>query len=194
MQFSCDCVQSDVTFDQVLIIQLWTVFSSGLWTLQRHFAVFASGIWSGNCFIIFAVLNLEKIILLWLKHFDIALCKLLCWLEINVFIFMDMLCVGVNLQSDLCIKQRTDISLVFLLRHRRKDIYCHRHTKLVVFCGMQSFPIYQYGLNCYILPGYQETATVKIELNCTRCCQDPKSSCDIHCNITLKHWKLMLQF
>ena len=27
-------LQSDVTFDQVLIIQLWAVFSSGLWTLQ----------------------------------------------------------------------------------------------------------------------------------------------------------------
>ena len=109
----------------------------------------------------------------------IALCKLFCWLEIKVFIFMKKRCVFCRTYNPiLLIKQRTNILLDFLVRNRGKDInyHCHmnlwcsvdyellRYTSVQNFCGglLWRTELYRF------VPGYQETATVKSELDlCT---------------------------
>ena len=52
-------LQSDVTFDHTVVssVYQWIVDFAG-----GRFAVFTNGILSGNCFIIFAALNLETIL------------------------------------------------------------------------------------------------------------------------------------
>ena len=92
-------------------------------------AVYTSGMWSGKYFI-FAALNLKTVLLLLLKHFDIASHK--CFVDWKSACLSSwtscVFCWTYN--PILYIKQRTDISLVFLLVHRRKDINCHRHINL----------------------------------------------------------------
>ena len=131
-------------------------------------------LWSRNYFM-FAALNLEITLLLWLKHFDIDLCKFLCRLEIYVFIFIHKLCVLLEIQSDSAHKA-TDWYFIGLYPWTwEKGYYLSSSHELVVFCEIRTFAIYQCselsaedyynGLNITIfMSGYQETAAVKIEL------------------------------
>ena len=58
-------LQSVVTFDQVLMADVAVLLYIGLSReILSVTAVYTSGVWSGNCFIIFAALNLKTILLL----------------------------------------------------------------------------------------------------------------------------------
>ena len=110
------------------------------------------GVENTSCF-------LGNIFVFVIKTVGYCIVQVICWLEINVSIFVDKLCVLLDLQSDLLIKQWTDISSAFFLGHRRKTIYCHYH---VNFRRCVDYELVRYSRP---MPGYQDTATVKIELD-----------------------------
>ena len=142
----------------------------------------ASGLWSGNYFM-FAVWTVS---LLGLKH---LLNNSIYWLVQVVLFIGKSMCLSLWKKCVFCwiynpillIKQRNDISLEFLLGHRRKNINCSPPPLTWNCVGSVDYKLLRYtsvhrpvnflrkititDWTLMFMPGYQETAIVKIELD-----------------------------